>query len=409
MIWETILIFFFISLPFQLGRHFWPESASLFGLRIDYLSPTLYLQDIFIILLISGWLIKNFKKALSRKVIVFTACYLLFAVLNILSSFSTASSFFAWLRISEFCLLGIVLAQNSKKVWRHLIVSIPFFVLLETALGVWQIIKQSSIGGIFWFLGERTFNIFTPGISRGSWLGKVFLRPYGTFSHPNSLSGFIFVCLILLLMKKKLTLFDKAAVIAGMVLIILAFSRTVWFSVLIVTFGVVLINLIKGYLKKPLILNFTYFVSLFLVLVSVFLFSRTMIDSSSFDIRVRLASFALSFIKSFPFLGIGANNFIIGLSQKTLIWEGAYLFQPVHNIFLLTASETGLIGLLIFALFLCLTFYKLLSRHDYYLVVPLFVILFTGLSDHYWLTLIQNQLLLVIVLALSWGRSYNNL
>jgi len=29
-------------LPVQFGRHFWPEWSYVMGLRIDYLSPTIY-------------------------------------------------------------------------------------------------------------------------------------------------------------------------------------------------------------------------------------------------------------------------------------------------------------------------------------------------------------------------------
>src|ERR1035437_5543578 len=37
-----------LFLPTQFGKHFWPNSSFVFGLRLDYLSPTVYLTDIFI-------------------------------------------------------------------------------------------------------------------------------------------------------------------------------------------------------------------------------------------------------------------------------------------------------------------------------------------------------------------------
>jgi len=58
-----------------------------------------------------------------------------------------------------------------------------------------QFINQSSIGGLLWFLGERTFDVTTPGIATAIMNNKLILRPYATFPHPNVLAGFITVLL----------------------------------------------------------------------------------------------------------------------------------------------------------------------------------------------------------------------
>src|SRR5476649_2203358 len=39
-------------LPTQLGIHFWPNFSLLLGIRVDYLSPTLYVTDVVILSLI---------------------------------------------------------------------------------------------------------------------------------------------------------------------------------------------------------------------------------------------------------------------------------------------------------------------------------------------------------------------
>jgi hypothetical protein len=48
---QTIFLTLLLLLPTQLGLHFWPQWASVFGMRVDYLSPTIYLTDIIIFLL----------------------------------------------------------------------------------------------------------------------------------------------------------------------------------------------------------------------------------------------------------------------------------------------------------------------------------------------------------------------
>ena len=57
-----LLLFYSIILflPTQLGLHFWPEYSKVLGLRIDYLSPTIYMTDVLILLLIVLWLIDSF-------------------------------------------------------------------------------------------------------------------------------------------------------------------------------------------------------------------------------------------------------------------------------------------------------------------------------------------------------------
>ena len=101
---------------------------------------------------------------------------------------------------------------------------------------------QHSLGGIFWFLGERTFTVDTPGIARfplclPSFFGCIeFLRSYATFPHPNVLAGYLAVGVPLLLNKQiakytnkqinKLNTVRKIAIVLGLLALVLTFSRS---------------------------------------------------------------------------------------------------------------------------------------------------------------------------------------
>src|SRR5581483_7422034 len=85
---EKLLFFLSILfLPSQLGKHFWPTFSYVEGIRIDYLSPTLYLTDVLIGLLFFTVLFtrnvqtgKNFffkKNTLTLMLISFLAVLLL--------------------------------------------------------------------------------------------------------------------------------------------------------------------------------------------------------------------------------------------------------------------------------------------------------------------------------------------
>src|SRR3989344_2827290 len=54
---QTLFFTLLCLLPTQLVIHFWPEWASVLGRRIDYLSPTVFLTDvvIFLILVLFGF------------------------------------------------------------------------------------------------------------------------------------------------------------------------------------------------------------------------------------------------------------------------------------------------------------------------------------------------------------------
>ncbi len=409
MLLEIILGVLFFLLPTQLGKHFWLKDSYIFGLKIDYLSPTLYLQDILIFFLIFIS-IKNKYLKFDKKFSLFTTGYLLLATLNIIYSLTPLLSFFSWLRITEFVLLGIIISKKIKTSYHYFLKILPFIVIFEFGLGLLQTLKQSSIGSVFWFLGERTFNLLTPGIARGVWLGRVFLRPYGTFSHPNSLAGFILVSLILILGKEKFHILDKAAILCGSLLIILCFSRNVWLTILVFGLYFILNRLFISFKNKKSSLTFFYVFSLLSVMVFSFLFLRTKIEDSSIYNRIQLAQKSSFIIKQNPLLGVGLNSFIISLSQENTAWQWYYWLQPVHNIFLLTVSETGLTGLIILIVFLIITFRRVLQfsifNFQFSIFIALLAILFTGLFDHYWLTLIQNQLLFVVILGMAWSENH---
>jgi O-antigen ligase len=55
--------------------------------------------------------------------------------------------------------------------------------------------------------------------------------------------------------------------------------------------------------------------------------------------------------KNFVF-GVGLGNFIPELVKIGCAQKGMWLLQPVHNLFLLVFSETGIIGLILVTLFL---------------------------------------------------------
>lgn len=365
-----------LLIPVQLGRHFWPTWSYVFGLRIDYLSPTLYLTDILIFLVLFLWFLDKPKFKFKLVRLFLLLAIFLFLLVNALLAQNSGVALYKFFKILEFSLLALYVSQNNLLPAACHLLPVP--VIYSSLMAIAQFVHQSSLNGVFWFLGERTFNAGIPGIAKTVINGQLLMRPYATFPHPNALAGFLLVGMILSLpyILKKDRLCSMFYILCSVSALVLTFSRAAWFTGLLIIF-----------------LRFTSRLSLI-----------TFFSGEAFIQRVELNKIALQLIKQYPLVGVGLNNFIPRLPGFWSSHDPIYLLQPVHNIYLLVASETGLVGLLVFLWFIYLTFKKL-SIVNYPLSIALSAILALGFFDHYWLTLQQNQLLLAITLGLVWSKN----
>jgi hypothetical protein len=284
-----------------------------------------------------------------------------------------------WARVILLIGFYFLVKDQKKKVEEILKIAIPVWIVGLFLISLLQAFSQSSLGGALWWLGERSFNVNTPGIAKTFLFGRFYLRSYAIFSHPNSLAGFLIVIMaIYLALAKNSSLIKKIVLSLGGLTVGLTLSRSA------VIAGMVLLTF--QFIKKKNWI-FVFLAILFLG----FVFFSGSIDLS-FSRRISLALASLDIFGSFPIVGVGLNNFIVVLPS---FWRQDLWFQPVHNIFLLVLSEAGMIGFLLFLKLICKTIFS-----GKYLSAVL-LIMITGLFDHYWLTLTQNLLLFVLVIGLA--------
>ncbi|MDP3918240.1 MAG: O-antigen ligase family protein [Candidatus Woesebacteria bacterium] len=342
-------------LPTQLAFHFNNFQNSVYGFNIDYLIPTLYLTDIIALLII---LLGISKIKFNYKYIL----YIIFVVINILISSYLVPSVYRWLRVTEMIALGIVIFNTkSFDVFRNFVKPLSYTVSVACILGLLQYFNKGSIGGIFYWLGERSFIFNDPNIAS---------YPYSTFSHPNSFAGFLLVFAIFLLQYK-----NKFNI------------KYFWTLLILVATNLVLTNSLNVYMTTAFLLLLRFRKNAVFSLLSLDLGQRFVTH------RLELIKAAFQMIKENFFFGVGLNNFIPNLVKVSNTYLNSWELQPVHNIFLLVFSETGIIGLLAFGYLLLAG----LTTNSYGLIA----VLFSGLSDHYWLTLQQNLLLFVFVLVIT--------
>lgn len=251
-------------------------------------------------------------------------------------------------------------------------------IIWTSILAWWQFFNQSSVGGLWYWLGERTFNIFTPNIAKtpflldiGHWTLNIglLLRPYATFPHPNALAGWLLVA--------GLLVGGWPAVIAA-ITIPLTFSRTA------IVLGIWAFKKHLSWFFAPLLIGALFIPG----------------SPVSLSERVNLNRIAISTIGKYPAFGVGLGNFV----QLTTRFQ----FQPVHNIYLLAISELGFPLFIVLSVVIIKSLRYLLNIEHSTLKIAILVIAITGLVDHYWLTLPQNQLLLTLVLAFAVKSNYGS-
>lgn len=408
-IFFSLLLVFF---PTQLGYHFWPAWAMVLGRRVDYLSPTVFLTDILLLLTVGSWLfieilkIKNQRSEIRIKnqKLIIPVLFLAFSLINILISGNQPVAMYKWMRVLEFGLLGWYVIK-TKPTLSHIAFPLSLGVFYSSVIDVAQFFLQHSVGGPLWWLGERTFTIDSPGIARFDFnlslityhLSLFGLRPYATFPHPNVLGGFLAATLPLLIFnfqflifnqKKKFSIFKTATIVLAIIALVLTFSRS---AIVVGIVGVGLLLWQKFTKKKYLVFLFAF------ILLIAYCLLLIVPNEESVVVRQQLNDAAIKLWQQSPLFGIGLGNFLVEL-PKALPTRTVYFLQPVHNIYLLILSEIGLIGL---ALFLWVIKQAVSVKQLYAVRYTLYALLLLGFVDHYLITLQQGQLLFTLILSMN--------
>lgn len=383
---KIFLFFFILLLPTQLGKHFFLPFSYLSGVRVDYLAPTVYVTDIVIVILLF-LNFSSFLNFLQNKAVLF---FLFLLVLPVIFSVSPFISIYRYVKFFELLFVFFIFWQkiiSSPKNLFALTLGASFQLFVSTL----QLVNKHSLDGVFYFFGERFLSLASANVAKAALSGVELLRPYGTFSHPNSLAGFYLLLYFFVLAHKKFapSRLKNFFLILTSALVFISFSKLA-----ITTF--ILLNLLFLVKNQPAVnCLFCKIVRMiiFLTVGSIFLTATT--DPLSLQKRLSLLQNAVDIILKHPLSGTGLGAYLV--AQNTyLVRFQSFINQPVHNIFLLFLAETGLLVTITISI---LFFKKIISLGKKYPYV-LAAFLITAFFDHYWLTLQQNFLLLGLVVAL---------
>lgn len=410
-------LFFILTilfLPIQLGYHFWPDWSLVLGRRIDYLSPTLFLTDITLCLTVVSWMIEERRKIHPTKTQIYLTLGVIgYMFINIALSLHHENAIYQWMKYIEFMSFGyyVVRTKPVKIFIFPLVISLWFSIGLTYI----QSFLQHSVGGIFWFFGERTFSVFTPGIAKLNWCFpdslhcRELLRPYATFPHPNVLAGFFALVLPGMLYmagiskQRIIRLIAYGTYLAGSVALFLTFSRSAWLLTMIMSAYVIS--------RTSKTKKIWWMIGVSLIIVCCVLgipYIRTIsFHDESVFLRKDLFVAAWTLWKNHLFFGIGAGNYIPML-PTVLPSRDLFSLQPVHNIFMLLLTEFGLVGFLGIGTLICRTIIIYLKRIVWIHWLPFLTLCILGLIDHYPLTLQQGLFMLTLSYSLGFSTYSKN-
>lgn len=284
------------------------------------------------------------------------AAFLLFVLVHVVSVVAAFDSGLALIELLRLVKMGllILVVRHFVRTEDDLLLALKVLlgaVIAQGVLAVSQAFFNSSLG--LGFLGEHD-TLLTEETQ-----GLMFERAGGTLGHANVLGYFFEMTLPLALAilfwidRGRIRLLSLAALGLGLFGALLTYSRSSWAAILVGLSVVAFATLLLRQRSRAWLRYFGVVLLVLLVIAFVFreaIFQRiNLFASASWDFRLQTFQLAWDLIQKQPLLGIGANNYLAVVHAYGYMSNIALVVQaPVHNLFLLITTETGLIGIIAF-------------------------------------------------------------
>jgi hypothetical protein len=388
-----------LMLPLGFHRTLWVEQSPLAapGVYHESYDVTLWVFEL-LVLVLAALLVYKYKKYYLSIIILTLPClYLVSTSFAQVHPWLTVGAAWHWwvALLWGWCLW---VAASSVPMFHvehlpkpqvfHRLIGVPFVFsgVLQSVLAIGQTLMGKSWG--YWWLGESVLGANLPGVAKVEAFGTLFLRGYGTFTHPNVLGSFLVLVLGYYLWQSM-----KANVPRGTIQNNIEDNDSLPQMFHVEQFKTVCSGIIIGLLASGILVSGSRvaIVGLAAVLVAAYVPRGTIAEVASGNVlenrRARLAArfavarkraqklFILGFafvglfpmgflwisqwqsvqerllpIKSAwlslisdPIFGVGAGQLVdnfVKLVPNLAIWQ----YQPPHNVPLYFLAENGLIG-----------------------------------------------------------------
>ncbi|OGY41420.1 MAG: hypothetical protein A2Y67_02735 [Candidatus Buchananbacteria bacterium RBG_13_39_9] len=366
---EYLFYLFIFLLPWQ-TRWIW-YYGSLNGGQSEYLTFSLYGTEILLWLILLLTIIYKIKvkdkedSILNYKILDF---YILFGLLIAIAGLSIIwttdkqAAFYYLIKLLEGLAL-LIFIINFKFSYKKVGLAIVASGFIQGILAIWQFLSQKVWASKWLGMAEQLPQ--TLGVSVVESDGARWLRAYGSLAHPNMLGGFLvlscfFLVVLLILARHKwekiLLWLSWPIILAGL---FFTFSKGA-FLALGVGFLFLSIFIFLSYETKAKIVFSQILFSGVLVLAVLTLFYSQLVftrlngeerlEQKSIAERTLYFEQAKELIQVNWLKGVGLGNYTLALYNQLPDKQPAWYYQPVHNVYLLVATELGILGFIIFVL-----------------------------------------------------------
>jgi len=286
--------------------------------------------------------------------------FLLFVAVHVVSVFAAYDSSLALLELFRLLKMGLLVLIIRHYVQARNDLLLVLAVLFGTmmAQGVLSVSKaffNTSLG--LGFLGEHEALLTQEA------QGFVFGRVGGTLGHANVLGYFFEMTLPIALAiflwsdRGRLKALSFGALGLGLFGVFLTYSRASWVAALIGLSAVVLATALlrqrhRAWIR-PILLVLLVVVVIGLAFRETIFQRLNLFGSASWDFRLETFQIAWNLIQAQPLFGVGANNYLAVIQACGYASIIPLAVQaPAHNLLLLMGAETGLFGVIAFAILL---------------------------------------------------------
>lgn len=102
-----------------------------------------------------------------------------------------------------------------------------------------------------------------------------------------------------------------------------------------------------------------------------------------------------------PLFGVGINNQTVVIEKFLMLTNYLRFVQPTHNVYVLLASEIGMLGVLLYAAVFVYSVYQVVRGGRFVVFVSLVLVVLLSSFDHYFLTIHQTLLLFWVLLGIA--------
>lgn len=426
MVALTSLIGIVVSIFFPIRYVLDNGAATSLGHYSDFTSISLYLSFIFVLVFCGITIYREGAVNKDRTLLIAIALFGLLLVVqqSKLEGAMAWTSLYHFLRISCVLLLGYAVYKSPITLkYKQLLLWIC--VLLGGIQGIISILQfsmQQSLG--ISALGESPLAVATYGVAKTVSHGTTFIRSYGSLPHPNILAGVLSVVSFF-----NIYLLNKTAQIKGRILlsvtffliIIGIFASLSRGGIIAVAAGFTVWFALYSYRHKSLLfMRKLWFIPIAIGIGALafgpWLVPRGTVSDVATNHRVLFNSTGLKIVEENWLIGTGPGTNVFHMKQKLSERLESWEIQPIHNFWLITWSELGIIGL-IMSFFviktLLLTTWKVFSRENIKrpgqnnpwnvtLAAISVTLLILFMLDHYFYTVWPATVLLALILGFTW-------